>query len=227
LNHYFDIQNIFQFSIENAITFAVNKNYNMKNLLKLTSVLILTASFFLTSCSEDNMEGDTAVTIRSFVQLDAKSDLPQTGEIKRISHEVSDTWKSTVFKVVEGQMVPCDDCNIDDFEIKQVFLKPGMLSEYHTFLYGNQMTSTIATHTFTGEDVIGIDMNYKGEYVRMSDIDVFSEEYREQYSRGVEVFANESTGMTSAVYNFPIFSTEDDPGNSLSGMWMRIVLDFN
>jgi hypothetical protein len=232
LNHYFDIQNIFQFSIENAITFAVNKNYNMKNLLKLTSVLILTASFFLTSCSEDNMEGDTAVTIRSFVQLDAKSDLPQTGEIKRISHEVSDTWKSTVFKVVEGQMVPCDDCNIDDFEIKQVFLKPGMLSEYHTFLYGNQMTSTIATHTFTGEDVIGIDMNYNGEYVRMSDIDVFSEEYREQYysslgELGVEVFANESTGMTSAVYNFPIFSTEDDPGNSLSGMWMRIVLDFN
>jgi len=198
----------------------------MKNLLKLTSVLILTASFFFTSCSEDNMEGDTAVTIRSFVQLDAKSDVPQTGEIKRISHKVSDTWKSTVFKVVEGQMVPCDDCNIDDFEIKQVFLKPGMLSEYHTFLYGNQST-TNATHTFTGEDVIGIDMNYKGEYVRMSDIDVFSEEYREQYSRGVEVFANESTGMTSAVYNFPIFSTEDDPGNSLSGMWMRIVLDFN
>ena len=204
----------------------------MKNLLKLTSVFILTASFFLTSCSEDNMEGDTAVTVRSFVQLDAKSDLPQTGEIKRISHEVSDNLNSTVFKVEEGQMVPCDDCNIDDFEITQVFLKPGMLSEYHTFLYGNQMTSTIATHTFTGEDVIGIDMNYKGEYVRMSDIDVFSGEYREQYysslgELGVEVFANESTGMTSAVYNFPILSTEDDPGNSLSGMWMRIVLDFN
>jgi len=204
----------------------------MKNLLKLTSVFILTASFFLTSCSEDNMEGDTAVTVRSFVQLDAKSDLPQTGEIKRISHEVSDNLNSTVFKVEEGQMVPCDDCNMDDFEITQVFLKPGMLSEYHTFLYGNQMTSTIATHTFTGEDVIGIDMNYKGEYVRMSDIDVFSGEYREQYysslgELGVEVFANESTGMTSAVYNFPIFSTEDDPGNSLSGMWMRIVLDFN
>ena len=204
----------------------------MKNLLKLTSVFILTASFFLTSCSEDNMEGDTAVTVRSFVQLDAKSDLPQTGEIKRISHEVSDNLNSTVFKVEEGQMVPCDDCNIDDFEITQVFLKPGMLSEYHTFLYGNQMTSTIATHTFTGEDVIGIDMNYKGEYVRMSDIDVFSGEYREQYysslgELGLEVFANESTGMTSAVYNFPILSTEDDPGNSLSGMWMRIVLDFN
>ena len=204
----------------------------MKSLLKLTSVLILTASFFLASCSEDNMEGDTAVTMRSFVQLDAGSDLPQTGEIKRISHEVSDNLNSTVFKVEDGQMVPCDDCNMDDFEITQVFLKPGMLSEDHTFLYGNQMTSTIATHTFTGEDVIGIDMNYNGEYVRMSDIDVFSEEYREQYysslgELGVEVFANESTGMTSAVYNFPILSTEDDPGNSLSGMWMRIVLDFN
>ena len=204
----------------------------MKSLLKLTSVLILTTSFFLTSCSEDNMEGDTFVTVRSFVQLDAGSDLPQTGEIQRISHEVSDNLNSTVFKVEDGQMVPCDDCNIDDFEITQVFLKPGMLSEYHTFLYGNQMTSTIATHTFTGEDVIGIDMNYKGEYVRMSDIDVFSGEYREQYysslgELGVEVFANESTGMTSAVYNFPILSTEDDPANSLSGMWMRIVLDFN
>ena len=207
----------------------------MKNLLKLTSVFILTASFFLTSCSEDNMEGDTAVTVRSFVQLDAKSDLPQTGEIKRISHEVSDNLNSTVFKVEEGQMVPCDDCNMDDFEITQVFLKPGMLSEYHTFLYGNQMTSTIATHTFTGEDVIGIDMNYKGEYVRMSDIDVFSQsqdksqdrEYSYAGELGVSVFTNESTGKTSAVYNFPIFSTEDDPGNSLSGMWMRIVLDFN
>ena len=205
----------------------------MKNLLKLTSVLILTASFFLASCSEDNMEGDTAVTMRTFAQADAGSDLLGRGggEIKRISHEVSDTWKSTVFKVVEGQMVPCDDCNIDDFEIKQVFLKQGMLSEDHTFLYGNN-SATNATHTFTGEDVIGIDMNYNGEYVRMSDIDVFSEEYREQYysslgELGVEVFANESTGMTSAVYNFPILSTEDDSGNSLSGMWMRIVLDFN
>ncbi|MDE0967748.1 MAG: hypothetical protein OR998_06610 [Flavobacteriaceae bacterium] len=105
------------------------------------------------------------------------------------------------------------------------------MSENHTFLYQNNST-TNATHTFTGEDIIGIDMNYNGEYVRMSDIDVFSEEYREQYysslgELGVGVFANESTGMTSAVYNFPILSNEDDPGNSLSGMWMRIVLDFN
>ena len=207
----------------------------MKNLLKLTSVLILTASFFLASCSEDNMEGDTAVvTMRDFAQADAGSYLPQTGEIKRISNEVSDTWKSTVFKVVEGQMVPCDDCNIDDFEITQVFLcndRPNCGWQTLNQLYSNG-SSTIATHTFKGEDVIGIDMNYKGEYVRMSDIDVFSGEYRAQYysslgELGVEVFANESTGMTSAVYNFPILSTEDDPGNSLSGMWMRIVLDFN
>ncbi len=74
-------------------------------------------------------------------------------------------------------------------------------------------------------------MNYNGEYVRMSDIDVFSQSQDREYSYagelGVSVFTNESTGMTSAVYNFPILSTEDDPGNSLSGMWMRIVLDFN
>ena len=205
----------------------------MTNLLKLKSVLILFASFYLASCSEDTMiEGERAVvTMRNFAQADAGSYLPQTGEIKRISNEVSDNWESTVFKMEEGQMVLCDDCNMDDFEITQVFLKQGMLSEDHTFLYGNN-SATNATHTFTGEDVIGIDMNYNGEYVRMSDIDVFSEEYREQYysslgELGVEVFANESTGMTSAVYNFPILSTEDDPGNSLSGMWMRIVLDFN
>ena len=208
----------------------------MKNLLKLTSVFILTATFFLTSCSEDNMEGDTAVTMRDFAQADAGSDLlgRDGGEIKRISHEVSDNLNSTVFKVEDGQMVPCDDCNMDDFEITQVFLcndRPNCDWQTLNQLYSNG-SSTIATHTFTGEDVIGIDMNYNGEYVRMSDIDVFSEEYREQYysslgELGVEVFANESTGMTSAVYNFPILSTEDDPGNSLSGMWMRIVLDFN
>ena len=198
----------------------------IKNLLKLTGVLILTAS-----CSEDNMtEGDTAVTMRNFVQVDAGSDLSQTGEIKRISHEVSDNLNSTVFKVEEGQMVPCDDCNIDDFEITRVFLKQGMLSENHTFLYQNNST-TNAAHTFTGEDIIGIDMNYNGEYVRMSDIDVFSQSQDGEYSYagelGVEVFANGSTGTNSAAYNFPILSNEDDPENSLSGMWMRIVLDFN
>ena len=198
----------------------------IKNLLKLTGVLILTAS-----CSEDNMtEGDTAVTMRNFVQVDAGSDLSQTGEIKRISHEVSDNLNSTVFKLEEGQMVPCDDCNIDDFEISRVFLKQGMLSENHTFLYQNNST-TNATHTFTGEDIIGIDMNYNGEYVRMSDIDVFSQSQDGEYlyagELGVEVFANGSTGTNSAAYNFPILSNEDDPGNSLSGMWMRIVLDFN
>ena len=198
----------------------------IKNLLKLTGVLILTAS-----CSEDNMiEGDTGVTMRNFVQVDAGSDLSQTGEIKRISHDVSDNLNSTVFKVEEGQMVPCDDCNMDDFEISRVFLKQGMLSENHTFLYQNNST-TNATHTFTGEDIIGIDMNYNGEYVRMSDIDVFSQSQDGQYPYadvlGVEVFANGSTATTSAVYHFPILSNEDDPENSLSGLWMRIVLDYN
>ena len=205
----------------------------MKSLLKLTSVLILTTSFFLTSCSKDIMEGDTSVTMRGFVQLDAGSDLPKTGEIKRISHEVSDNLNSTVFKLEDGQMVPCDDCNMDDFEITQVFLcndRPNCGWETLNQLYSNG-SATNATHTFTGEDVIGIDMNYNGEYVRMSDIDVFSQSQDREYSYagelGVSVFTNESTGMTSAVYNFPILSSEDDPGNSLSGMWMRIVLDFN
>ena len=206
----------------------------MKNLLKLTSVFILTASFFLTSCSEDNMEGDTAVTMRDFAQADAGSDLlgRDGGEIKRISHEVSDNLNSTVFKVEDGQMVPCDDCNMDDFEITQVFLyNDGLNCDWQTLnqLYSNG-SSTIATHTFTGEDVIGIDMNYNGQYVRMSDVDVFGQQgsqYQYVDELGVDVFANGSAGITSAVYHFPIMSTEADPGNSLSGMWMRIVLDFN
>jgi len=211
------------------------KNIIMANLLKLKSVLILFASFYLASCSEDTMiEGETTVvTMRNFAQADAGSYLPQTGEIKRISNEVSDNWESTVFKMEEGQMVLCDDCNMDDFEITQVFLcndRPNCDGLTLKQLYSNG-SATNATHTFTGTDVIGIDMTYNGEYVRMSDIDVFSQSQDREYSYagelGVSVFANESTGKTSAVYNFPIFCTEDDPGNSLSGMWMRIVLDFN
>jgi len=203
----------------------------MKNLLKLTSVLMLSASFFLASCSEnkeDNMiETETVVKMRNFAQADVVSDQGRTGEIKSISNEVSDTWTSTVFKVVEGQMVPCDDCDINDFDITQVFL---LNSQVLTSLYLNGFTPDV-THTFTGEDVIGIDLNYKGEYVRMSDIDVFSQSQDEQYSYkdelGIKVFTNESAGTTSVVYNFPIGSSEANPENSYSGLWMRIVLDFN
>jgi len=202
----------------------------MKNLLKLTNILILSASFFLASCSQDNMiETEAVVTMRNFAQADAGTNVLGKGEseIKSISNKVSDNWKSTVFKMMDGQMVACDDCKIEDFEITQVFL---INSQTRTLLYQNGYT-TNAAHTFTGEDVIGIDMNYKGEYVRMSDIDVFSQSKDGEYSYagelGVGVFTNESTGTTSAVYNFPILSNEDDPGNSLSGMWMRIVLDFN
>ena len=203
----------------------------MKNLLKLNSILILLAIFFLASCSEDMVEGETALTMRNFAQADeAGSYQSKSGEIKSISNEVSDNWTSTVFKVVEGRMVPCDDCDINDFEISQVFLKQGRLSGDHTFLYRNN-SATNASHMFTGKDVIGIDLDYKGEYVRMSDINVFSQSQDGEYSYldelGVNVFTNESTGKTSAVYNFPIGSSSDDPGNSYSGMWMRIVLDFN
>ena len=202
----------------------------MKNVLKLTSVLILSASFFLASCSKNNMKGTEAlVTMRDFSQTDLESDQRKEGEIKRISNEVSDNWKSTIFKMEEGRMVSCD-CDMDDFEITQVFLKKNVGSEDHTFLYQNGIT-TGESHIFTGEDVIGIDMKYNGEYVRMDDIDVFGQSQDGQYlyadELGVEVFANGNAGTNSAVYHFPILSTEADPGNSLSGMWMRIVLDFN
>ena len=210
----------------------------MKILLKLNSVLILSASFFLAGCLNENMrenmiETEGVVTMRNFDQADVASAQLGSGEIKSISNEVSDNLKSSIFKMENGQMVTCNDCNIDDFEVTQVFLCNNLSDcdfETLTLLYQNGAT-TNATYTFTGEDVIGIDMNYNGEYVRMSDIDVFSQSQDREYSYagelGVSVFTNESTGMTSAVYNFPILSSEDDPGNSLSGMWMRIVLDFN
>ena len=201
----------------------------MTNLFKSTSVLFLSACFFLAGCSKVTMRGtEKGVTMRTFLQADASDQLKE-GEIKRISHEVSDNWKSTVFKMEEGRMVSCD-CDMDDFEITQVFLKPRMLLGEHTFLYQDNST-TNATHMFTGKDVIGIDMKYNGEYVRMSDIAVFSQSQDGQYlyadELGVEVFAIGSTGTNSAVYYFPILSNQSDPRNSLSGMWMRIVLDFN
>ena len=201
----------------------------MKNTLKFSVSLLLLASFFLVSCSKDNMKGTEAgVTMRTFSQADAGPDQLEEGVIKKISNEVSDNWSSTVFKIEDGKMVACN-CNMDDFEITQVFLKQHMESNNHTFLYQNGVT-TGESHVFTGDDVIGIDMNYNGQYVRMSDVDVFGQQgsqYQYVDELGVDVFANGSAGITSAVYHFPIMSTEADPGNSLSGMWMRIVLDFN
>ena len=205
----------------------------MKNLLKLTSVLMLSASFFLASCSqEDDMQENMIETVavvkmRNFAQAKAKSFQSKSGEINSISNQVSANMTSTVFKVVDGRMVPCDDCDINDFEITQVFL---LNPQVQTSLYLNGAATNVS-YMFTGEDVIGIDLNYKGEYVRMSDIDVFSQSEDGEYSYtdelGINVFANESAGTTSAVYNFPIGSSEANPQNSYSGMWMRIVLDFS
>ena len=207
----------------------------MKIVSKLNSVFILSASLFLAGCLNENMREnmivtEAVVTMRNFDQADVESARLGSGEIKSISNEVSDNLKSSIFKMENGQMVAC---NIDDFEITQVFLcnNPSDCDfETLTLLYQNGVT-TSANYTFTGEDVIGIDMNYNGEYVRMSDISVFSPSQDGEYSYagelGVEVFDNDSAGTNSAVYNFPILSDEDDPENSESGMWMRIVLDFN
>ena len=204
----------------------------MKNLLKLKSVFILSAIFFLASCSQEDMQDNmmeigTVVKMRNFAQAKAKSFQSKSGEINSISNQVSATMTSTVFKVVDGRMVPCDDCDINDFEITQVFL---LNPQVQTSLYLNGAATNVS-YMFTGEDVIGIDLNYKGEYVRMSDIDVFSQSADGEYSYtdelGINVFANESAGTTSAVYNFPIGSSEANPQNSYSGMWMRIVLDFS
>ena len=64
----------------------------------------------------------------------------------------------------------------------------------------------------------------------MSDIEVLSPSqdgvYKYRGELGAKVFANGSTGINSDVYNFPFLSREYDPETSLSGMWMRIVLDF-
>ena len=204
----------------------------MKNLLKLKSVFILSAIFFLASCSQEDMQDNmmeigTVVKMRNFAQAKAKSFQSKSGEINSISNQVSANMTSTVFKVVDGRMVPCDDCDINDFEITQVFL---LNPQVQTSLYLNGAATNVS-YMFTGEDVIGIDLNYKGEYVRMSDIDVFSQSEDGEYSYtdelGINVFANESAGTTSAVYNFPIGSSEANPQNSYSGMWMRIVLDFS
>ena len=95
----------------------------MKNLLKLSSILVLFASFFFASCSEENMsEPGAVVKMRNFAQAKAKSFQSKSGEINSISNQVSANMTSTVFKVVDGRMVPCDDCDINDFEITQVFL---------------------------------------------------------------------------------------------------------
>jgi uncharacterized lipoprotein YajG len=92
----------------------------MKILSKLTSVLILSASFFLAGCSNENMqenmiETEAVVTMRNFDQADVVSAQLGSDEIKSISNEVSDNLKSSIFKMENGQMVTCNYCNIDDF----------------------------------------------------------------------------------------------------------------
>ena len=73
----------------------------MKNLLKLNSILILSASFFLASCSSlKGIETEAVVSMRSFSQADAGSNLLEKVETKKIS----DNWKSTIFKMEEGQI---------------------------------------------------------------------------------------------------------------------------
>ena len=200
----------------------------MTDLFKFTSVLFLSASFFLASCSKHNMKGTVAgVTMRTFAQADAGPGQLEEGEIKRISHEVSDNWKSTVFKMEEGRMVSCD-CDMDDFEITQVFLKPRMWSGKHTFLYQDNST-TNATHTFTGEDVIGIDMKYNGEYVRMNDIDVFGQSQDGQYlyadELGVEVFANGNAERNVRVGFNSIFKSQQCGYKQFEKSQSRSVVD--
>ena len=96
------------------------KIYILKNLLKLNSMLVLLASFFLACCSQEDMqenmtETGAVVKMRNFAQADAEFYQGKTGEIESRSNEVSDNWKSTVFKVVDGRMLPCDDCDLDDY----------------------------------------------------------------------------------------------------------------
>ena len=44
------------------------------------------------------------VKTRTFPQADAGPDQLEEGKIKRRTHEVSDNWKSTVFKMEEGRL---------------------------------------------------------------------------------------------------------------------------
>ena len=65
-------------------------------------------------------------TMRTFSPTDAGPDQFEEGtEIEKISNEVSDNWTSTVFKMEEGKMIACD-CNMDDFEITQVYSSSNM-----------------------------------------------------------------------------------------------------
>jgi len=198
------------------------------------SALILVTGLLLSSCTEVDLPGNT-VSMRAFSNSNpgmAESFEPDL-EINAVNepvvtNKVIDSWSSSIFKVENGQAKTCD-CDPDDFEINQIFLKETPTSEDHTFLFRNNRTTT-ESHLFNGKDVIGIDMLYKGEYVRMSDINVFDQNPKGKYAYsselGVEVFYNESTQSKSAAYIFPIQSTEEVPEVSLSGLWMKIVVDF-
>ncbi|MEM7367499.1 MAG: hypothetical protein AAF587_02790 [Bacteroidota bacterium] len=202
----------------------------MKKTFEIVVLLSLLIGISLIACQKTDPIG-TSVSMRKMAVQQGPSLNIGVAPIlaESVTSQVPNEWTSEIIRVVNGQVLPCQ-CDSNDFKIDQIFLKTNEASDDHSFLFQNGQNTNVI-HTFSGNDFIGIDMTYQGNYVRMSDIPVFGQgaenAYRYQDKVGVRVFYNQATGSQSAAYSFPIGSSEDDPTVSTTGLWMRIVLDFN
>ena len=202
----------------------------------------LMSLFTLTSCSSSQSSSQSSSSVVSLRDFDKGSVSVSNVSVNNLS-TMDDSGGEAVQGIVTSNIlesassdVYCEEgvadcvCDNTNVSLDQIFLKPDMESEEgHTFLYQNGK-ATGASHEFAASNVIGIDIQFKGEDVRMSDVYVFDQDIDSEYAfkEGVaeDVFVNEKNDTHSVSYDFPIGSTKEAPMVSITGCWMKIILDF-
>jgi len=159
-----------------------------------------------------------------------------------VTINISQTATSTVY-CEDSSDTDCA-CNADNVYLSGIFIKPDYISvsssdssevaaekfaTYTRLVSGGNYTG--GDRDFTKDDVIGIDIDYNDDYVRMSDIYIFDQESGGNYPfiDGVaeDIFINTANNTHSVSFDFPIGSEVDSPTVSTTGCWMKIVLDFH
>lgn len=172
--------------------------------------------------TNNSCKGNNLAIPSDFRNVTGQADLDADDKfVSSVSTDVNIETKSKVFcepgKQLDSKII-----------LKQIFLLPaGADSSGHTFLYRDGEVLS-AYHEFREDDVIGIDIfqdlnennnldqdDDLDEYIRMSDIRLFSDKF--QFSETV---------LGSVSYVFPIGSDEGSPTVSKTGCWMQLTLDF-
>ena len=130
-----------------------------------------------------------------------------------VTKNISSNQKSIVYQE-QGSNTDCSTVELD-----QLWLKPGNLdSAGHTILYQDGDYNE-GYHEFSPYSVIGIDMTFNGNEVKVSDIKIFNSDYVYDENLREAIFEGK------VAYSFPVGRNSN--GTSDTGCWMQIIFDFN